>query len=128
MVRAIRFEIESQLANVALAAQALRGLCGLVALGADRVDELELAFVEAINNIIEHGYEGRAEMSITVDAKLHADRILVRISDRGARIPADVLERARGTVLQRRPRRPRSGTRGRHGSQADHEFHRRRHL
>jgi serine/threonine-protein kinase RsbW len=99
MVRAITFTIESDLRNVALVARAMRGVCGLVPLGAEALDELELGLVEAVNNVVEHGLGDGSGLPIMVAVELHEDRVALRITDRGKRIPADLLEGARGAVF-----------------------------
>jgi serine/threonine-protein kinase RsbW len=99
MVRTITFTIESDLAHAALAAGALRGVCGLAPLGAEALDELELGFVEAINNVIEHGLGEGSGLAIIITVELHNDRVTIQISDQGRSIPAEMLERARGAAF-----------------------------
>lgn len=97
MVRTITFIIDGDVANVALAACALRGACSLSAICQERLDELELAVVEAINNIIEHGFEDRPCLPIRIVTELQPDQITVRLADSGKSIPAELLDQARHT-------------------------------
>ncbi|WP_027136358.1 ATP-binding protein [Geminicoccus roseus] len=100
MARRITFTIESDLAQVALAAAALRGVCGLVVLDPEALDELELGFVEAVNNVIEHGFAERAGMPILITVELLDDRVAIRIADQGTSIPPELLERARSAPFE----------------------------
>ncbi len=103
MARTITLTILSDLNNVALAAGGLRGVCGLVPLDAEAVDELELGFVEAANNVIKHGFGDRSDLPIVITVELHHDRVAVRISDQGVSIPADLLEQARTDMFAADP-------------------------
>jgi len=70
-------------------AHALREAGALAELGREALIDLELAVVEAINNIVIHGYgaeTGEIEMHLTVDGGLK-----VELWDRGRPIPADKL-------------------------------------
>jgi serine/threonine-protein kinase RsbW len=99
MVRSITFTIDSHLANVALVAMSLRSICSLVALSPEELDELEIGVVEALNNVIKHGYEGTSGLPVTTTVELEDHRVTVQISDRGKRIPAELLDRARTSCL-----------------------------
>jgi serine/threonine-protein kinase RsbW len=92
--RRITLEIESRLEQVAMIAAALRAVCGLTNLPADQIDELELGVVEAVNNVIRHGYGGAPGMPVAVAVTLGDDRVEVEIRDRGVAIPAGLLDRA----------------------------------
>lgn len=82
------------LENVRLLADALRdwtaanGLTDVV--GAD----LELAIVEAANNIVLHGTQGMKDQSIGLTIRRVADGVEVTLEDNGRSIPAGVLEAA----------------------------------
>ena len=96
MARAIVLSIESRLEHVAMVGAALRAVCGLTLLSEEQAGELELGVVEAVNNVIRHGYRGRPGMPVSVTITLHEDRVEVAIRDRGEAIPAGLLEEARG--------------------------------
>ncbi len=95
MARAIVLSIESRLDHVAMVGAALRAVCGLTLLSEDQAGELELGVVEAVNNVIRHGYRGRPGQPVSVTIILHVDRVEVDIRDRGEAIPAGLLEEAR---------------------------------
>ncbi len=59
--------------------------------------EMITAFGEAFNNIVIHGYEGRSDGMLDVEAELGHDRLTVRLIDTGAsvdfsHVPAPDLE------------------------------------
>jgi serine/threonine-protein kinase RsbW len=99
MVRSITFTIDSHLANVALVAMSLRSICSLVALSPEELDELEIGVVEALNNVIKHGYDNTPGLPVTTAVTLEDHQVTVQISDRGKRIPAELLDRARTSCL-----------------------------
>ncbi len=58
MVSSISLSIDADLDKVSLIARAVRALCAEI-LHPDDVDAVELGLVEAINNVIKHGYGGQ---------------------------------------------------------------------
>src|SRR3712207_7467379 len=69
----INLFIDSDLDKVAQIALAIRGLCtGLVS--DDELDAVELSVVEAINNVIKHGYGGEPGREIQVQVGLHREQ------------------------------------------------------
>ena len=92
--RRITLTIDSRLEQVALVAVALRAVCALSPLGADDVDGMELGVVEAVTNVIRHGYGGAPDRPVAVSVTLGEDRVGVEIRDSGTPIPPAVLERA----------------------------------
>jgi serine/threonine-protein kinase RsbW len=79
-----RLEAVAQLASVVRAAAKAAGL------GEVAIVELELAVVEAANNIVAHGYDGRSgeiEMRVVQD-----DGLAVELIDTGRRIPPGLLD------------------------------------
>jgi serine/threonine-protein kinase RsbW len=95
MPRTITLSIESRLEHVAMVAAALRAVCGLTPLPPQQIDELELGIVEAVTNVIRHGYAGRPGMPVAVTITLGDERVEIDIRDRGGAIPAGLLEKAR---------------------------------
>lgn len=47
--------------------------------------ELELLITETVSNVIRHGYEGDVSCEIQLHAELLADRLVLRVVDRGPR-------------------------------------------
>ena len=84
--KTLHLAIESNLSDVALIGNAVRGVCACSPLGEDAYGAMEVCVVEAVNNAIVHAYRrqdgGRVEAAIT----LHQDRITFEISDFGVAI------------------------------------------
>ncbi|HYE53019.1 MAG TPA: ATP-binding protein [Azospirillaceae bacterium] len=70
------------LETVAMAGRAAAAVAGLTCLGQAAVDEIELGLVEALTNVVEHGYGGEAgEVRLTVG--LTAQTLWIELADRG---------------------------------------------
>ncbi len=96
MISSIDLFIDSDLNKVVQIALAVRGLCtGLMS--DDALDAIELSVVEAINNVIEHGYQGQAGKDIRVLVGLHKDKVVVEIVDHAPPMEADLLNQASET-------------------------------
>ena len=90
MISSIDLFIDSDLNKVVQIALAIRGLCtGL--LSDDALDAVELSVVEAINNVIEHGYQGRSGQGIRVLVGLHKDQVVIEIVDQAPPMEAGLL-------------------------------------
>jgi serine/threonine-protein kinase RsbW len=82
--------IESDLGAMAPVAQAVRELA-LPVIGDEGAGDLELAIVEAISNVIRHGY-GPAGGPVKVEAEaVPGDGVTIRVHDWGRPIPGDAL-------------------------------------
>ena len=93
MSSSISLYIDSDLDKVVQISLAVRGLCtGL--LSDDELDAVELSVVEAINNVIKHGYGGQPGRDIQVLVGLHRDKVVVEIVDNAPPMPADLLNQA----------------------------------
>ena len=73
--------IDSNLAAVQTAARAVRAACAGL-LPTEVIDEIEIAVVEAINNVITHGYGGRGGHEIRVRLCLQPEKVEIEIIDR----------------------------------------------
>ena len=81
MTAGLSLSIDSDLAAVQKAAHAVRAACaGRIPPAV--VDEIEIAVVEAINNVIAHGYGGRACHEIRVQLSLQSEKVVIEIIDR----------------------------------------------
>jgi serine/threonine-protein kinase RsbW len=49
--------------------------------------DVEISVVEAINNVIKHGYRGEKGQSVEVRINIRADRIVIDIYDKAAPMP-----------------------------------------
>lgn len=99
MARGLILQCDSDLERVGLMAGAVRGACAHCAFAPETLDEVELAVVEAITNVIRHGYGGRPGLPITLSVELEADRLVLTLYDRGDAIPAEQLAAARAGGL-----------------------------
>jgi serine/threonine-protein kinase RsbW len=91
MASALSLKIDSDLATVGPVARAVRALCS-ESLADEALDELELGLVEALNNVIKHGYAGQKGSSVEVQVGLKADRVVIDIIDQAAPMPAEALQ------------------------------------
>ncbi len=90
----LTIEITSDPRFVRLAAGATRGTCGMVGVPGDRIDTIELCLVEALNNSIQHAYEGRSDEPIEIEIVAIAHEISIEVRDRGRSLPPGTLEDA----------------------------------
>ena len=101
--------IASRLEEVALVGTALHAFCRYASLPERDVGMIELAVVEAVNNVIFHGYGNEPEHDITVIWTQRADHLQIDIVDCGkaigelpsAEMPAPDLENGRGWPIIR---------------------------
>jgi serine/threonine-protein kinase RsbW len=89
MSTALSLQIDSDLESVELVAKAVRALCS------DRLDEtmlndVELSVVEAVNNVIKHGYRGQRGSSVEIKVGLRTDRVVIDILDQAPPMPEGV--------------------------------------
>jgi len=56
-----------------------------------RVDEVQIALAEAVNNVVEHAYAETATGDVLIRCNLHPDRLWVEIRDAGTPFPASKL-------------------------------------
>lgn len=48
-----------------------------------RVDEVQIALTEAVNNVVEHAYAGSAPGDVRIRGELHPERLWISIQDAG---------------------------------------------
>lgn len=90
MLDALR--VPARLEEVRTLAEGLRQACAAAGMGDDAAFELELAMVEAANNIVMHGSVGRDDTEIVMEVRLAPGAVEVALTDTGAPIPANVLD------------------------------------
>lgn len=66
--------------------------CEAAGISPDAIMELELALVEAANNIVVHGYEGRADGEIGLSLSIGEDLVELELTDGGPPVPEGALE------------------------------------
>jgi len=78
MTASLKLLIDSDLAAVATLARAVRSACaGMFPVSA--LDEIEIAVVEAINNVITHGYGGRRGRDVELQLYLRPEEAVIEI-------------------------------------------------
>lgn len=82
----LSLKIDSDLASVELVAGVVRAVCS-GSLGEDALNDLEIGIVEAINNVIKHGYSGQKGSSVEVSIGLRKDRVVIDIIDQAPPMP-----------------------------------------
>lgn len=56
-----------------------------------RVDEVQIALTEAVNNVVEHAYAGSAPGEVLIRGELYSERLWISIRDAGAPFPSGEL-------------------------------------
>jgi serine/threonine-protein kinase RsbW len=87
----LRLRLASSLQDVALAAAAVRTFALAAGMETSAIDDLELATVEAANNVVLHGYGGASNRRYAILLAAGRDAVRVVISDHGSRIPEAAL-------------------------------------
>lgn len=80
MTASFKLLIDSDLASVATVARAVRSVCAGMFPVSD-LDEIEIAVVEAINNVITHGYGGRRGRDVELQLCLRPEEAVIEIID-----------------------------------------------
>lgn len=83
MTRTISLSIESRPECIELLGCALQGLCRLTGLSAADIAKIELAVVEAANNVFEHAYRNQPGRLLVVEFQLATDRVSLLVRDAG---------------------------------------------
>ncbi len=86
--------VPADLASVRELAAHLRAACQDAAIDTRIVFELELALVEAANNIVTHGYGGDCEGTIALSIAVDDCTVTLTLSDTGRPIPSDFFANA----------------------------------
>ncbi|HEX2554972.1 MAG TPA: ATP-binding protein [Microvirga sp.] len=94
----MRLHIDSDFDKVALLARAVRALCAEL-LDAEAADAVEISLVEAVNNVIEHGYEGKPGRDVGVEVSVHPDRIVIEVVDQAAPMKSGALSEAASEIV-----------------------------
>lgn len=89
----IRLHIDSDLDKVSLVARAVRALCCDI-LDEEAADAVEISLVEAINNVIKHGYEGKPGRDVGIILSLRPDHVQIEVVDHAAPMESGLLANA----------------------------------
>ncbi len=107
----LALSFDSRLDAVAAAGEAVRAFAVAAGLSPLAAADLELATVEAANNIVIHGFARAAGFPVALAAAVRDGEVQVQLCDQGAAIPAEALaalprwdadkESARGLAIMR---------------------------
>lgn len=81
--KTIRLIIDSNLENVFLIGLSIQGLCSYAPFNEVEAYQVQLAVVEAINNVIKHAYEEQSHHTVELSVSLYWNRMIFVILDRG---------------------------------------------
>jgi serine/threonine-protein kinase RsbW len=84
----IDLALSSELKNVPLAAGVVRAFCEFARLPPAAMAQVELALVEAVNNVIAHGCPGRTDARIGIRLRVRGDALVIELRDPGIPLPA----------------------------------------
>jgi len=82
-VSSITLSIESEFKNVVLIGKAINSLCSLADFSAIDTYQMELCVVEAVNNAIEHAYDGQQGHVLEVRFLLYHNKMTIDVCDTG---------------------------------------------
>ena len=81
---AVRLTIPAKAEYITLGRLALTGLSRLRALPQETIADLKLALTEACSNSVRHAYDHDANGIVEILYELHADRLVIEVTDEGA--------------------------------------------
>lgn len=86
--------LTSELLSVRQAAERLRSVLTAHGCGTDALAEIELCVVEAMNNVVEHGYGLSEGHPVELSLWWGADGLVIELRDEGSPIPEEALASA----------------------------------
>lgn len=86
--------LTSELLSVRQAAERMRSVLAAHGCGAEALAEIELCVVEAMNNVVEHGYGLREGHPIELSLWWGTDGLVIELRDQGSPIPEEALASA----------------------------------
>jgi serine/threonine-protein kinase RsbW len=79
-----QIKIPSSAQYVGIVRLALSGIASKMNFPVDEIDEIKTAVSEACNNVIQHAYEESHRCKeITIDCRMHKDRLDITVGDQG---------------------------------------------
>ncbi len=81
--KTIRLTIDSNLENVFLIGLSIQGLCSHAPFNEVEAYQVQLAVVEAVNNVIKPAYEEPSRHDVELSVSLHRNRMVFVVLDRG---------------------------------------------
>ncbi len=99
VIRRMRFVVPATLDEVRAVAQALRAFMADF-LPEECCDAIELGVVEALTNVVVHGYAARERESMELLFEQSLSSAVVRVTDSGTPIPDEALKGRKGQVFE----------------------------
>ncbi len=90
--------IGSEQCHVASAAMRIRSVCMRGPFKQEDVDDIELCAREALTNVIEHAYRGRAEHHIDIVVLCSSSSVVVELADEGISVEPALIETDPGAL------------------------------
>jgi serine/threonine-protein kinase RsbW len=90
----MEISFESRLEHVSLAGVALRAMCESRGADALTANAVELAAVEAANNVVEHAYDADCAGPVRIVVRFEEDAVDVEVADLGRGVPPEQLANA----------------------------------
>lgn len=84
------YRIESDFSNVHILAEHLQQFCKKNTIDESLSNVLELMLVEAVNNVVEHAYAGKAGFVIDAQFDVNDDEVTITLIDEGVFFPESV--------------------------------------
>ncbi len=81
--RTVRLTIPAKAEYITLGRLALTGLARLRPLSEETLGDLKLALTEACSNSVRHAYQDRRDGLVEILYEIHADRLVVEVTDDG---------------------------------------------
>lgn len=89
----IRLAIDSELRDVWLVGVAVQAICLGAGMDQFEAESVQLAVVEAVNNVIIHAYNSLPAQPVEIEVTIHPDRLVFQIKDSGEPMPPDSASR-----------------------------------
>ena len=97
---AVHLTIPAKPEYITLVRLALTGLGRLRDFSEEALADLKLAVTEACSNSVRHAYGEGLDGIVKIDYELHADRLVIEVSDDGTGFDADRWEEERGELTE----------------------------
>ena len=95
----IKLVIPSEFENAALIGPLINKICTLVPFSEGECDQIELCVIEAVNNSIQHAYEGQKGNEVEICFSIYHDRIVCDVCDCGKMMDSKLLEQDMEALL-----------------------------
>jgi serine/threonine-protein kinase RsbW len=97
---AIHLTIPAKAEYITLVRLALTGLWRLRSFSEEALADLKLAVTEACSNSVRHAYGEGSDGIVQIDYELHADRLVIEVSDDGTGFDRERWEHERGELTE----------------------------